>query len=115
MTFIFYDTEDTGLEPAFDQIVQFAAIITDDDLSTIEEVNRYIRLSDQACLTVSRRRKRRRARFRASFFSAIGWQTPAPPPTPKLSAAHDFAPSCFHSASREQKRKRRPRGRPLSI
>ena len=62
MTFIFYDTEATGLEPAFDQIVQFAAIITDDNLSTIEELNRYIRLRDQACLTVSRRRKRRARR-----------------------------------------------------
>ena len=38
MTFIFYDTETTGISPAFDQILQFAAIVTDDDLN---EVNRF--------------------------------------------------------------------------
>ncbi len=36
MTFIFYDTETTGLETAFDQILQFAAIKTDDDLSELD-------------------------------------------------------------------------------
>ena len=30
MNFIFYDTETTGLDWAFDQILQFAAIVTDD-------------------------------------------------------------------------------------
>jgi len=44
MTFIFYDTETTGLEAGFDQILQFAAIITDDDLNPIEEVNLRCRL-----------------------------------------------------------------------
>lgn len=36
MTFVFYDTETTGLDPAFDQILQFAAIKTDGDLNVIE-------------------------------------------------------------------------------
>jgi len=32
MAFVFYDTETTGSEPFYDQILQFAAILTDDDL-----------------------------------------------------------------------------------
>ena len=36
MTFVIYDTETTGLETAFDQILQFAAIRTDDDLNEID-------------------------------------------------------------------------------
>ena len=44
MTFIFYDTETTGLSAGFDQILQFAAIVTDDDLNPIEEVNLRCRL-----------------------------------------------------------------------
>jgi exodeoxyribonuclease-1 len=39
MTFIFYDTETTGLEPAFDQILQFAAIVTDDAFNILDEIN----------------------------------------------------------------------------
>lgn len=36
MTFVFYDCETTGTHPAFDQIVQFAAIRTDADLNELE-------------------------------------------------------------------------------
>lgn len=36
MTFVFYDTETTGLRIGFDQIVQFAAILTDNDLREID-------------------------------------------------------------------------------
>lgn len=36
MTFVFYDTETTGLRIGFDQIVHFAAIKTDNDLNEIE-------------------------------------------------------------------------------
>lgn len=36
MTYIFYDTETTGLETEFDQILQFAAIKTDDDFNELE-------------------------------------------------------------------------------
>ncbi|ARJ65946.1 hypothetical protein WV31_09920 [Magnetospirillum sp. ME-1] len=39
MSYIFYDTETTGLSAGFDQILQFAALITDDDLNVVEEVN----------------------------------------------------------------------------
>jgi len=44
MTFIFYDTETTGLNAAFDQVVQFAAIVTNDDFNVLEEVNLRCRL-----------------------------------------------------------------------
>jgi exodeoxyribonuclease-1 len=44
MTYIFYDTETTGLNPAFDQILQFAAIVTDDAFNVLEEVNLRCRL-----------------------------------------------------------------------
>ena len=36
MAFVFYDTETTGTETDFDQIVQFAAIRTDDNLNELE-------------------------------------------------------------------------------
>jgi len=36
MSFVFYDTETKGISTAFDQILQFGAIKTDDDLNEIE-------------------------------------------------------------------------------
>lgn len=36
MTYIFYDTETSGVETEFDQILQFAAILTDDDFNELE-------------------------------------------------------------------------------
>jgi len=36
MAFVFYDTETTGTEVLFDQVLQFAAILTDDDLNEID-------------------------------------------------------------------------------
>lgn len=36
MTYVFYDTETTGTDTAFDQILQFAAIRTDDDLNELD-------------------------------------------------------------------------------
>ena len=36
MSFVFYDTETTGTQSAFDQILQFAAERTDDDLQEID-------------------------------------------------------------------------------
>ena len=36
MAFVFYDTETTGTDTSFDQILQFAAIRTDDDLNELE-------------------------------------------------------------------------------
>ena len=36
MGFVFYDTETTGTDTAFDQILQFAAILTDDQLNELE-------------------------------------------------------------------------------
>src|SRR6516162_3309760 len=44
MAFIFYDTETTGTKRHFDQILQFAAIKTDDDLNPIETFNIRCRL-----------------------------------------------------------------------
>ena len=43
-TYLFYDTETTGLNPAFDQIVQFAAIRTDEALNELERHEFAIRL-----------------------------------------------------------------------
>src|SRR5258708_411795 len=36
MAFVFYDTETTGTNTTFDQILQFAGIFTDDDLNEID-------------------------------------------------------------------------------
>lgn len=36
MSFVFYDTETTGIDTSFDQILQFAAIRTDDDLNELD-------------------------------------------------------------------------------
>ena len=44
MGYIFYDTETTGLDAGFGQILQFAALVTDDDLNVVEEVNLRCRL-----------------------------------------------------------------------
>jgi exodeoxyribonuclease I len=44
VNYIFYDTETTGLKAAFDQIVQFAAIVTDDQFNVLEELNLRCRL-----------------------------------------------------------------------
>ena len=42
--YVFYDTETTGIETAFDQILQFAAIRTDDDLNELGRFNIRCRL-----------------------------------------------------------------------
>jgi len=43
--FVFYDFETSGTSPAFDQPLQFAAILTDDDFKQIERVDIRCRLS----------------------------------------------------------------------
>ncbi len=43
--FAFYDFETTGTSPAFDQPLQFAAILTDDDFNEVERVNLRCRLA----------------------------------------------------------------------
>jgi len=45
MTFAFYDLETTGLSPAFDQPLQFAAILTDDEFREVERVNLRCRIA----------------------------------------------------------------------
>lgn len=45
MTFAFYDLETTGLSPAFDQPLQFAAILTDGDFQEVERVNLRCRIA----------------------------------------------------------------------
>ncbi len=44
MPYVFYDTETTGTETAFDQILQFAAIRMDDDLNELARFNIRCRL-----------------------------------------------------------------------
>lgn len=44
MSFVFYDTETTGIETAFDQILQFAAIKTDDDFVELDRIDIRCRL-----------------------------------------------------------------------
>jgi exodeoxyribonuclease-1 len=44
LNYIFYDTETTGLSAPFDQIVQFAAILTDHDLNEIDRIETRCRL-----------------------------------------------------------------------
>ena len=45
MTFAFYDLETTGLSPVFDQPLQFATILTDDEFREIERVNLRCRIA----------------------------------------------------------------------
>lgn len=44
MTFVFYDTETTGIDTYYDQIVQFGAIQTDDGLNELERYDVRIRI-----------------------------------------------------------------------
>ena len=39
MSYVFYDTETTGLSPQFDQIIQFAAIKTDHEFKELDRIN----------------------------------------------------------------------------
>jgi exodeoxyribonuclease-1 len=48
MPYIFYDTETTGTETAFDQILQFAAIKTDDNLNELDSFNIRCRIQPYA-------------------------------------------------------------------
>ncbi|MGY6697748.1 MAG: exonuclease domain-containing protein [Roseinatronobacter sp.] len=45
MNFAFYDLETTGISPAFDQPLQFAAILTDDEFREVERVNLRCRIA----------------------------------------------------------------------
>ncbi|TYB87754.1 exodeoxyribonuclease I [Oceaniovalibus sp. ACAM 378] len=45
MGFVFYDLETTGISPAFDQPLQFAAIRTDDSFAEIERINLRCRIA----------------------------------------------------------------------
>jgi exonuclease I len=42
--FVFYDTETTGMDTTFDQILQFAAILIDDDLHELDRFETRLRL-----------------------------------------------------------------------
>lgn len=44
MSFIFWDTETTGISTDFDQILQFAAVLTDDDLNELDRIELRCRL-----------------------------------------------------------------------
>jgi len=47
MSFVFYDTETTGISTDFDQILQFAAIRTDADLNEVDRIEMRCRLLPQ--------------------------------------------------------------------
>ncbi|MCF6767768.1 exodeoxyribonuclease I [Thiotrichales bacterium 19S11-10] len=44
-TYLFYDLETTGLDVSFDQIVQFAAILTDENLNELKRYNFLVKLN----------------------------------------------------------------------
>ena len=44
MKYVFYDTETTGTDTTFDQILQFAAILTDADLNELDRFETRCRL-----------------------------------------------------------------------
>ncbi|MCF6766096.1 exodeoxyribonuclease I [Thiotrichales bacterium 19S3-7] len=44
-SYLFYDLETTGLDVSFDQVVQFAAILTDENLNELKRFNYLIRLN----------------------------------------------------------------------
>ena len=46
LRFFFYDEETTGLSPEFDQILQIAAVITDQNFNVLETINLRCRLKD---------------------------------------------------------------------
>lgn len=39
MAFVFYDTETTGISKTFDQILQFAAVLADDDRNELDRID----------------------------------------------------------------------------
>ena len=45
MPFVFYDLETSGTSPAFDQPLQFASVLTDDELNLLDRINVRCRLS----------------------------------------------------------------------
>jgi exonuclease I len=47
-SFVFYDTETTGTDTAFDQILQFAAIRTDDNMRELDRFEIRCRLAHDA-------------------------------------------------------------------
>ena len=82
MTFVFYDTETTGLDSAFDQILQFAAIVTDDAFNTLEELNgHYPHRPDRARSGVSNDRAFAEGQYRsnnwAKLISSKSWPVQA--------------------------------------
>lgn len=50
MAFVFYDIETSGISQHFDQILQFAAILTDDDLQEVERFEIRSRLQPRSHL-----------------------------------------------------------------
>ena len=44
-TYLFYDIETTGLSKCFDQVLQFAAIRTDDSFNELERIELRVKLN----------------------------------------------------------------------
>ena len=59
MTFVFYDTETSGINRSFDQILQFAAILVDDKLHEVDQFEIRCRLSPQIVPSISALRTNR--------------------------------------------------------
>jgi exodeoxyribonuclease-1 len=71
MAFVFYDTETTGTNPAFDQILQFGAIRTDDDLNELERFEIRCRLLPHVVPSEGRGRAFESRRVRQGFQGVI--------------------------------------------
>ena len=54
MDLIFYDTETTGTDSAFDQILQFAAVRTDAELNEVDRFETRCRISPRVVPSLAR-------------------------------------------------------------
>jgi len=71
MSFVFYDTETTGVDTFFDQILQFAAIKTDENLNEIDRIETRCRLKPHSIMSPG-----------AMLVTGVTWEQAADPDLP---------------------------------